>query len=97
MRIILFFPKKSKIFKKRALGEYLHPYGTSEVSTCRFWCQNHEIFVLGQLPQSVPVGCKYAPQALFGQLLDNFMPKEAFWIHLEGLAKIHILVIYGPK
>ena len=97
MKNILFFPQKSKIFKKRAWGEYLHPYGTSEISTCGFWDQKYEIFVFGQLPQSVPAGCKYAPQALFEQLLGSFMPKEAFWAHLEGLAKNHILVIYGPQ
>lgn len=34
---ILFFSKKSKIFKKRACGEYVHPYGTSQ----KLWLQVH--------------------------------------------------------
>ena len=96
MKNILFFPKKSKIFKKRAWGEYLHPYGTSEIFTCGFRGQNREIFGFGPGPPSVPVGCKYPPQALFRQVLKDFMHKEAFWDHLGGLPKIHILVIYGP-
>ena len=40
MKNILFCSKKPKITKKRAWGEYLHPYGTYENLGYRFSSEN---------------------------------------------------------
>ena len=65
MKNVLFSSKNPKIFKKRAWGEYLHPYGTPKVLLCGFSGENRQILDFGFLSWSVPVGCKYCPQALF--------------------------------
>ena len=36
MKNVLFSSKHPKIFKKRAWGEYIHPYGTPKVLLCGF-------------------------------------------------------------
>ena len=48
-----------------AWGEYVHPYGTPKVLLCGFSGENRQILDFGFLSWSVPVGCKYCPQALF--------------------------------
>tara|TARA_B100001964_G_C13729329_1_gene378114 strand:- start:212 stop:499 length:288 start_codon:yes stop_codon:yes gene_type:complete len=78
MKNILFCPKKPKITKKRAWGEYLHPYGTYENLGCRFSSENGRNLDFGPGCRSVPLGCKYSSQALFGQVWGSFMHKEAF-------------------
>ena len=66
MKNVLFSSKKPDIFKKRAWGEYVHPYGTPKVLLCGFSGENRQILDFGFLSWSVPVGCKYCPKPFLG-------------------------------
>ena len=65
MKNVLFSSKNPKIFKKRALGEYMHPYGTLKVLLCRFSGENRQNFGFWLVALECACRVQILPQALF--------------------------------
>ena len=95
---MFYFFQKSQKFSKKGLGRGIRTH----MAHLKFLLAGSAVKIenfLGFSPASwsVPIGCKYSPQALFGAFLAAKMLQDAFPDDIDRLQKIWILVISGPK